>query len=918
VPFAYVLVLATMVTAALGYLPESMEGVHVNYGKPFIFISLGLLILPARDAYFLVRRRKQLVDPIARNQIVYLFVALGSLVIFLLVTFAPFGGRFPFTHIGNLLTACILTYAVVAHRLLDVNVVFRRALVYSGIYGLSVGTIVLLLRLAQAVSRFTLDVQTLVAALVVGVPVTWLTFSHRVREPWQERVEQSLVGRTYAYRKQLADFVGKIHSFPTLQELGRQMVTLLAQSVDAERAWLLLPESAGGDFVIEFSYPPVEDDESMSSFSLRQDSPILARLRRSSDVVQVQELQTQPEFLGLWQEEKESVESARIRMFIPLVNVGGLVAVLALGRKLQGRRYSVEDMDLLDFVTSRAAGSMEKEHLHDQVQRQSKELALINRLTSLITSNLNIQEIVDAFARELKEVVDVDGLAIALVEDSELRFLALSDRAKSQWEVNQKVPLAGTATEWLVRNKKSVYEPDLAQARRFWTDERNSMIGTRSLLYLPLIVKDRVIGCLAVGSLSPNAYTDSEIQLLEHLALQIAVPIENTQLYARAEQRARIDELTNLFNRRHFEERLKEEVGRHSRYGHMFSLLMVDLDSFKTYNDIYGHLSGDELLKQIGGLIANSVRSTDQAFRYGGDEFVVLLPQTPVDQAQVVADRVRVEVARAMEARDLTVTCSIGLASYPADGAMPAELVTAADTALYYAKSTGGDRVYLSSKVLAEPAPKTGANARSSNLSAVYALVSTVDARDHYTYGHSRKVNTYAVALAEAIGLSVEEVSRISAAALLHDIGKVGIPDRTLSKRGKLTDEEWQAVQSHPRVGANIVGNVPSLVSCVSGVLYHHERWDGTGYPEGLKGEAIPLDARILAIADAYAAMVSSRPYRDAMCEDKALKRMQQGAGRQFDPKLVEVFVRVVSAGGLELADVARERPKQEQEQEPE
>jgi putative nucleotidyltransferase with HDIG domain len=200
----------------------------------------------------------------------------------------------------------------------------------------------------------------------------------------------------------------------------------------------------------------------------------------------------------------------------------------------------------------------------------------------------------------------------------------------------------------------------------------------------------------------------------------------------------------------------------------------------------------------------------------------------------------------------------------------------------------------------------------------VYALVSTVDARDHYTYGHSRKVNTYAVALAEAIGLSVEEVSRISAAALLHDIGKVGIPDRTLSKRGKLADEEWQAIQSHPRVGANIVGNVPSLVSCVSGVLYHHERWDGTGYPEGLKGEAIPLDARILAIADAYAAMVSSRPYRDAMCEDKALKRMQQGAGRQFDPKLVEVFVRVVSAGGLELADVARERPKQEQEQEPE
>ncbi|MFW6150845.1 MAG: diguanylate cyclase, partial [Chloroflexota bacterium] len=424
----------------------------------------------------------------------------------------------------------------------------------------------------------------------------------------------------------------------------------------------------------------------------------------------------------------------------------------------------------------------------------------------------------------------------------------------------------------------------------------------------------RVVGSIAVGSLRPHAYTPRQIQLLEHLALQIAVPIENAQLYARAEQRARIDELTNLFNRRHFEERLKEEVGRHSRYGHVFSLLMVDLDSFKAYNDIYGHPSGDGLLREIGGLIADSVRSTDQAFRYGGDEFVVLLPQTGLSQARVVGERVRAAVAEAMGARDLNVTCSIGLAGYPADGAMPAELVTAADTALYYAKSTGGDRVYLSSKVLAEPSPKTGTDARSSNLSAVYALVSTVDARDHYTYGHSRRVNTYAVALAEAIGLSAEEVSRISAAALLHDIGKVGIPDKILSKRGRLTDEEWQSVKAHPRLGANIVGNVPALGSCVSGVLYHHERWDGTGYPEGLKGEGIPLDARILAIADAFSAMVSSRPYRGALGEEKALERMWAGAGEQFDPDLVDTFVRMVRAGGPEFADVAPGGPEQDSE----
>jgi diguanylate cyclase (GGDEF)-like protein len=321
---------------------------------------------------------------------------------------------------------------------------------------------------------------------------------------------------------------------------------------------------------------------------------------------------------------------------------------------------------------------------------------------------------------------------------------------------------------------------------------------------------------------------------------------------------------------------------------------MLDLDSFKTYNDIFGHPSGDKLLRETGGIIKSSIRDGDHAFRYGGDEFAVLLPQTTADDAFIVAERIRENVMNRMVAQEITVRVSIGLASYPADGILTDEIVTIADTALYYAKSTGGNRTCLSSNIISSETTVSGVNARVTSLSTVYALASAVDAKDHYTYGHSQKVRVYAVTLAETIGLPAEAVSRIGTAAVLHDIGKIGIPDKILNKEGGLDGEEWEAVKTHPRIGANIAGNVPSLAPCRNGILYHHERWDGTGYPEGLKGDSIPIDARILAIADAFAAMTSTRAYRRAMLDEEAIKEIEKEKNRQFDAQLVEVFVKIV------------------------
>jgi diguanylate cyclase (GGDEF)-like protein/putative nucleotidyltransferase with HDIG domain len=322
-------------------------------------------------------------------------------------------------------------------------------------------------------------------------------------------------------------------------------------------------------------------------------------------------------------------------------------------------------------------------------------------------------------------------------------------------------------------------------------------------------------------------------------------------------------------------------------------MIFLDLDFFKAYNDKYGHVAGDKTLARIGNLIQESIRNTDVAFRYGGDEFAVLLPQSESDDAFMVAERVRGNIEREMVGRKVRITASLGLASWPSDGVTSDELVTAADRALYYTKQTGGNRTCVVSKMLPSltETPETATATEKEASSIIYALAATIEARDQYTYGHSRKVSTYAVALAEAVVLPPEKVAVISTAALLHDIGKIGITDEVLNKVGKLEADEWEFIRGHPKLSATIVGHVFSLVSCLPAILHHHERWDGTGYPSGLKGEAIPTEARILAVADAFDAMTSLRPYRGALSYKEAVGELKRCSGAQFDPKLVEAFL---------------------------
>ena len=342
-------------------------------------------------------------------------------------------------------------------------------------------------------------------------------------------------------------------------------------------------------------------------------------------------------------------------------------------------------------------------------------------------------------------------------------------------------------------------------------------------------------------------------------------------------------------------------------------MIILDLDSFKTFNDKYGHLSGDKLLRKIGSIIKGAIRGADQAFRYGGDEFAVLLPQTAIDAATQVAERVRQHIATKVKAGSVPITASLGLASWPADGIGPNEILSAADAALYRAKRNGGNQIQCSSGTLlhlGDLEVSFWSDNDSGALSAIYALAATVDARDHYTGSHSKRVSKYAVVLAEALAMGALEISQLETCALLHDIGKIGVSDEILGKQGKLNDDEWEIIKTHPQLGSTIASRSRQLAPYVPGILHHHERYDGTGYPHGLKGEDIPLEARILAVADAFAAMTSDRVYSKALPQEEALEEIKQGAGKQFDPRLAEIFISTIQKQPQSNPETEREEVK--------
>jgi diguanylate cyclase (GGDEF)-like protein len=365
---------------------------------------------------------------------------------------------------------------------------------------------------------------------------------------------------------------------------------------------------------------------------------------------------------------------------------------------------------------------------------------------------------------------------------------------------------------------------------------------------------------------------------------------------------ATTDPLTGLPNHRAMMAALDHELERSRRYARPFAVLFLDLDHFKALNDSYGHQLGDAALRELAGVLRATLRGGDLVGRWGGEEFAALLPEADRAQALAIAERLRAVIAAHAFAvgGGAHLTASIGLAAYPADAEGRDGLVEWADRAMYAAKRLGRNQVRLSNDpaVAAQQLEVEGGSSREEMALAgtVEALAALVEARDQYTGQHTHEVATLTMRLALSLGLDASEARIVGLAGRLHDVGKVMIPDAILQKPAPLTEEEWALMRTHPQVGTDVVGRVPALRGLGPLIRGHHERWDGQGYPDGLAGAAIPLGARIIAVADAYGAITTDRPYRRAQDVAWALAELERCAGTQFDPAVTAALREVVGA----------------------
>ncbi|MFA5808918.1 MAG: diguanylate cyclase [Thermoleophilia bacterium] len=376
-------------------------------------------------------------------------------------------------------------------------------------------------------------------------------------------------------------------------------------------------------------------------------------------------------------------------------------------------------------------------------------------------------------------------------------------------------------------------------------------------------------------------------------------------LHQQAREMAETDMLTGLKNHAHFQEHLQGEVERAKQFKRPLSLIMLDLDHFKNVNDEFGHQKGDEVLRQVGMLIRQELDDNTYAARYGGEEFVIVLQDKIAGLAMKVADGLR----RRMKFVEADVNLpegfvggSFGVADMPSCASDADSLISAADSALLFAKRKGRNRVayfrdLADTELLEGDLDKLHSRLEGASLQTIRALAEAVDANDHYSAINTSKLTEVAAAMAEKLDMNQEQADALTLATRLHDIGKVGVPGSVLRKKEKLSPEELSMVQSHPRIGQRLLKEAEQIQDLISAILYHHERWDGNGYPERLKGEEIPLMARIVGIMDAYRAMRSDRPYRKALSVQQSLAELSKGAGTQFDPDLVSMFVELLGEG---------------------
>lgn len=556
--------------------------------------------------------------------------------------------------------------------------------------------------------------------------------------------------------------------------------------------------------------------------------------------------------------------------------------------------------------------------LNAMFTREEQQNKLIKKFSAEVSQSLSTADIMEKVGGVIASEVPIEQIYICLLErDKYQARYCSSPLATLSFSISKDSPQIAYLKEqesYLLlsefRNSPkylSVWEAEKELFRRLNIDCVAAMRDGEEIVGLVLLsAKER-----------GRSFNAVEIGFLETVTSIASIAMKNAALYEQMFREARIDPLTGVYNYRFFVEKLEEQFRACGR--ECLTLLYVDADDFKLYNQLYGVGEGDAALCRIGEAITRSVGESGTVFRTSGKVFAILLPQQDTQRGRTLAreiqERVR-EINLAPERRRLKpLSVSIGICCAPYAASSAKELMDNADLAVYNAKQGGKDQIVIfrgaSDFVPQQLAERTdaivdrierGEGEFRTALSMISALTAAIDAKDHYTYAHSKNVARYAATLAVALGLNDDQVRTIYAAGLLHDIGKISVSENILRKTGKLSEEEYQIMKDHVNNSIEMIRHLPEMDYLIPAVLGHHERWDGKGYPRGISGEEIPVSARCLAIADVFDAMTTDRPYRKGLPVEYALDELERGSGTQFDPQLTGVFVHLIRSRSIPLS----------------
>lgn len=648
----------------------------------------------------------------------------------------------------------------------------------------------------------------------------------------------------------------------------------------------------------------------LSDFVIRTGQPILIR----------SEMKRITQRLGI--ENSDHPASCFIGVPIRIGSVNcGVVAALNFEREFA---YEQRDVEVLNTAAGQVAVAIENARMFAQEQRRTRYLSFLNNVSQTAISSQNAEEMLGDIVEQIQKNFNYDHIGIGILDYAAKEIEIKAEAGTTAHAKGKRVPLGVGVLGRVARTGDTSLVQDTNS-----THLSGILPDSRSALCIPISYAETLLGVLNIESRRENAFADEDTLLLRTLADLLATALHNAFVFQKMQQQSITDGLTGIKTRRFFLESLQSEWKRASRSARPFSVVMIDLDKFKQVNDTMGHLEGDLVLARIARLLEQKCRQSNVVARFGGDEFVILMPETSADQAQVLAERLRLWIATDPMLSEHQITGSFGVATYPLHGATVEDIMRVADAGMYVSKHAGGNKVATADEfvegqntliqrqlisayvegflqrehygpeytaelvgTLKRFADQEAGGDRDVMMDAILALNRASESRELFASGHGDQVARHVEMIARELGIQGPELQDLIFAARIHDVGKIVVPEKILNKPAMLTEDEHYLVAMHANVGAEIIDSIPNAGNIRQMVRHHHEAFDGTGYPDGLKGEQIPLYARIISVAEAYTSMMMDRSYRTARSQADAVRELESRSGSQFDGMLVRILIR--------------------------